>query len=88
MKGSRDAALKQRLKEIIASEADKNLPPESITDDEVLFGPDAQLQLDSIDGLQISMMLQVEFGVRITDPKDLVRIMASINTMADYLQPD
>ena len=88
MKGSRDAALKQRLKELILAEADKPLSPEAITDDEILFGPDAQLQLDSLDGLQISVALHVNFGVRVTDPKDLARIMASVNTLADFLQPE
>lgn len=88
MKGSQDAGLKQRLKELILKEADKQLAPEAINDDEILFGPDAQLQLDSIDGLQVSMALQRQFGVRVTDPKDLVRIMASINTMADFIQPE
>lgn len=87
MKGSLDPALKQRLKELIVTEADKDLAPASITDEEILFGPDSQLQLDSIDGLQISMALQLSFGVRISDPKQLVRIMRSINTLADHLQP-
>ena len=86
MKGSQDPALKQRLKELIVAEADKEIAPDAITDDEALFGPDTRLQLDSIDGLQISMALQVSFGARITDPKELVRIMRSINTLADYLQ--
>lgn len=88
MKGSQDAGLKQRLKELILKEADKSLAPEAITDDEILFGPDAQLQLDSLDGLQVSMALHRQFGVRVTDPKDLARIMASINTMADFIQPE
>jgi acyl carrier protein len=87
MKGSQDPVLKQRLKALIVSEADKEVAPESIGDDEALFGPDTTLQLDSIDGLQISMALQAAFGVRITDPKDLLRIMRSINTLADHLQP-
>lgn len=87
MKGSQDAALKQRLKEMIVTEADKDVAPADIGDDEPLFGPDTRLALDSIDGLQISMALQVSFGVRITDPKELVRIMRSVNTLADHLQP-
>jgi acyl carrier protein len=87
MKGSQDAALKRRLKEMIVREADKDVAPDSITDDEALFGPASQLKLDSIDGLQISMALQVNFGVRITDPKELVRVMRSINALADHLQP-
>lgn len=88
MKGSLDPALKQRLKELIVTEADKPLSAESITDSEALFGPETRLQLDSLDGLQISMALQLQFGVRITDPKELVRIMASVDDMADYLRPE
>jgi acyl carrier protein len=87
MKGSQDPALKQRLKAMIVAEADKDVAPESIGDDDALFGPRSALQLDSIDGLQISMALQTQFGVRITDPKELVRLMRSINTLADHLQP-
>jgi acyl carrier protein len=88
MKGSQDPALKLRLKQLIVTEADKkDVAPESITDDEVLFGPEAPLALDSIDGLTLSMALQYQFGVRITDPKELLRVMRSINTLADHLQP-
>lgn len=87
MKGSLDPALKLRLKQMLVTEADRDVAPESITDDETLFGPESQLKLDSIDGLQVSMALQVQFNVRITDPKELVRIMRSINTLADHLQP-
>jgi acyl carrier protein len=87
MKGSLDPALKLRLKQLILAEADRDVPPESVTDDEGLFGPQSRLQLDSIDGLQISMALQVQFNVRITDPKELARLMRSINTLADHLQP-
>ena len=87
MKGSQDAALKLRLKPMIVKEADKDVAPDTIGDDEGLFGPGTTLQLDSIDGLQISMALQLHFGVRITDPKELIRIMRSINVLADHLQP-
>lgn len=87
MKGSQDDALKLRLKALIVSECDKDVAPESIGDDEALFGPDARLALDSVDGLQVSMALQANFGARITDPKQLLRIMRSINTLADFLQP-
>jgi acyl carrier protein len=87
MKGSLDAALKLRLKQLIVTEADKEIAPETIADGEAMFGPGTRLQLDSIDGLQISMALQQAFGVRITDPKELARIMRSVDTLADYLQP-
>jgi acyl carrier protein len=87
MKGSLDPALKLRLKQLIIKEADKNLAPDSIADDGALFGAPSTVQLDSIDALQISMALHLQFGVRVEDPKEVRRILASINTLADFLQP-
>ena len=87
MKGSQDPAFKLRLKELVVREADKEIDPASIGDDEELFGPNTRVGLDSIDGLQISMALQLSYGLRITDPKKLVRILRSINSLADHVQP-
>jgi acyl carrier protein len=88
MKGSLDSGLKLRLKQMIVLEADKDLPAETIGDDEPLFGPDSTAQLDSIDALQISMALHLQFGIRVEDPKEVRRILASVNTLADFIQPD
>jgi acyl carrier protein len=88
MKGSLDSALKLRLKQLIVKEADKDLAPEGIADDVPLFGPQSAVQLDSIDALQISMAIHMQFGVRVEDPKQVRRIMVSINTLADFLQPE
>ena len=87
MQGSFDQPLKNDLKRLIISECDLDLSPEEIDDDAPLFGPDADLGLDSIDGLQISVALQKAYGVRITDSKKLRKIMLSINTLANHLQP-
>lgn len=88
MKGSADAALKLRLKQLIAVEADKPFEPASLADSAPLFGADSLLQLDSVDALQISMALQMQFGKRVADPKEGRRIMVNINTLADFIQPE
>ena len=88
MKGSLDSAFKLRLKQLIVKEADKDIVPETITDDAPLFGPQSSVQLDSIDALQISMAIHMNFGVRVEDPKQVRRIMVSIDTLADFLQPE
>ncbi len=88
MKGSQDDALKLRLKAMIVDECGKDIEPEEIPDGEALFGEESELQLDSLDGLQISMAIQREFGHRITDPKELRRILESVDALADFLQPD
>lgn len=79
-------ALKLELKQLIVEECDKHVDPAQITDSEPLFGPRAPLDLDSLDGLQISMALQTRYGVVVTDPKQVRRILKSVNTLADFLQ--
>ena len=87
MKGSLDPAFKTQLKALILREADKDADPASISDDEVLFGPQSALQLDSVDALQISMALELKFGWKVKDPKEARRLLASVNVLADHLQP-
>ncbi len=87
MKGSQDAALKLRLKALIVQECDKQVDPASVPDDQPLFGPGSALELDSVDGRQISMALQMQFGLRVEDPKQMRRILADVNTLADFVQP-
>jgi acyl carrier protein len=87
MKGSDDAALKARIKQLIVTETDKQIDPATIPDDVPLFGPNSFLDLDSVDGLQVSLALQLQFGLRVEDPKQMRRLLASVNTLADFLQP-
>ncbi|MGB0989514.1 acyl carrier protein [Arcobacter sp. F155] len=88
MIGSKDEKLKLELKELIIEECDKDIEPEDISDDEVLFGSDTELELDSMDALQISMALHKKYGIDANDSKKLRKIMASINTLADHIQPE
>ncbi|RXK12557.1 acyl carrier protein [Halarcobacter mediterraneus] len=88
MIGSKDEKLKLELKELIIEECDKDIEPEDISDNEVLFGSDTELELDSMDALQISMALHKKYGVDANDSKKLRKIMASINTLADHIQPE
>ncbi|PLY05910.1 MAG: acyl carrier protein [Arcobacter sp.] len=88
MIGSKDENLKLELKKLIIEECDKDIEVEEISDDEILFGSDTSLELDSMDALQISMALHKKYGVDANDSKKLRKIMASINTLADYIQPE
>lgn len=73
------------LKRMIVDVCEKDIDAAGIADDELLFGPDARLELDSLDALQISMALQKRYGVRLADSKETRRIMASIATLAEFL---
>ncbi|ASJ72768.1 acyl carrier protein [Granulosicoccus antarcticus] len=89
MIGSQDDALKLRLKTMIIEECEKEeFTPDDISDEVLLFSPESGLELDSVDALQLSMSLQQEFNVRLTDPKAFRRAVTSINGLADYLQAE
>jgi acyl carrier protein len=87
MKGSLDEALKTDLKRLIIEACDLDADPAAVDDDGPLFGRGSQLGIDSIDALQISIAVQ-KYGVKITDSKQMRRIMTSINTFADFIQPE
>jgi acyl carrier protein len=75
----------QELKALILAACDKDEPPDGLSPDEALFGPESRLALDSLDALQISVAIHKKFGVRIADSKDTRRAMASLATLAEYL---
>ena len=67
-------------------EAVEQAPPEGgLGDDEPLFGPDARLDLDSLDALQISMAVQRHYGVRMPDSKETRRALTSVAQLAAHI---
>jgi len=76
---------KLSIKQLIVDECDKEVPAEEIGDDELLFGDESRLQLDSLDALQLSMALQRKFGIRIADSKELRRAFATVAMLDAYL---
>lgn len=78
--------LKLALKTLIVDSCDKDCDPAAITDDEILFGPEAALALDSLDALQVSMALQKNYGLRLTDSKETRRILSSVANLATHLE--
>lgn len=81
-----NADLRLALKTLIVEACDKDIDPASITDDEVLFGTDAPLQLDSLDALQVSMAIKKQYGLRLPDSKETRRIMTNIANLAEHLE--
>ena len=55
-----------------------------IEDDAPLFGDDG-LGLDSIDALELIVLLDKEYGIRLADPKEGKSIFESVETMAKYI---
>lgn len=79
--------LKQDLKAMIIDECGKedDFEVADISDDEILVGPDAPLDLDSLDTLQISMAVKKAYKVRIEGGKEGRQALASIQALAEYI---
>ena len=74
--------LKQKVVEALNLE---ELSAEEINENTPLFGADG-LGLDSIDALELIVLLDKEYGIRLSDPKQGKEIFYSIATMAEYIQ--
>lgn len=76
--------LKQEIKEKIITALNlEDLSTEDIEDDSALFGEG--LGLDSIDALELIVMLDKDYGIKLTDPKEGRNIFQSVNTMSAYI---
>jgi len=76
--------LKLEIKEkIIAALNLEDVTAADINDDDALFGDG--LGLDSIDALELIVMLDKDYGIKLSDPKEGRNIFRSVNTMAAYI---
>ncbi|MBY0426974.1 MAG: acyl carrier protein [Cytophagales bacterium] len=57
--------------------------PEDIDPAAPLF--DGGLGLDSIDALELIVLLEKNYGIKIKDPKDGQQVFRSVQSMADYI---
>jgi acyl carrier protein len=74
------AAFKRELKQLIINECDKDFSVDDIGDDDKLLR--GNLDLDSLDVLQICMAIKNRYGVRIEGSASARKAMVSINTLA------
>lgn len=72
--------LKQKIVEALNLE---DVKPEDIDENAALFGDG--LGLDSIDALELIVLLDKTYGIRLADPKEGREIFRSIRTMAEYI---
>jgi len=73
--------LKNKIIEALSLE---DVQPQDIDNDAPLFG-DNGLGLDSIDALELIVLLEKNYGIRIKDAKAGKDIFKSVNVMADFV---
>jgi acyl carrier protein len=62
----------------------EGVKPEDIADDGLLFGEG--LGLDSIDALELIVLLEKNYGIKLKDPTQGKEIFKSVRTMAEFVQ--
>lgn len=78
--------LKEELKEKIIEALNlEDIVITDLEDDAPLFGEEG-LGLDSIDALELIVLLEKNYGIKISDPKEGKNIFKSVNVMADYIE--
>ena len=73
--------LKKQIIEVLNLE---DVQPEDIENDAPLFGEG--LGLDSIDALELIVMMEKNYGIRVKDPSAGKEIFKSVNTMAAFIE--
>ena len=76
--------IKQLKQQVIEQLNLEDIEPDDINLDDPLFGDG--LGLDSIDALELIVLLEREYNIKINDPSEGKKIFVSIKTMAEYIK--
>jgi acyl carrier protein len=71
-------------KEIIQELNLEEIGVDTINPDDPLFGEG--LGLDSIDSLELMALIERNYGIKITDPKEGRKVLQSVRTVAEFIQ--
>ncbi len=76
-------AVRTQVKELLASGLRLEMPPAEIPDDSPIFGDG--LGLDSIDALELVVLVEERFRISIPDEDVGRRAFASVNALVDFI---
>ena len=77
--------LKREIKQLLVAELNlTGRDPSSIDDEAPLFGTGG-LGLDSLDALQIAMLVEEKFGVRVPEGDEARPIFRSVSSLSEFI---
>ena len=80
-----DPTLKDRIKKLIVETLMLQMAPAELADEQTFFGP-GSLGLDSVDALQLVVMLDKTFGLKIPDPATAREVLQNVGTIVTALE--
>ena len=75
--------IKELKQHIISALNLEDMSPDDIDADAPLFG--GGLGLDSIDALELIVLMEKQYGIRLASPAEEKQIFKSVRTMAEYV---
>lgn len=61
----------------------QHIKPEEIGDDDLLFG--GKIELDSIDALELIVLLEKDYGLKVASKEAGIEIFKSVRSIAEYI---
>lgn len=76
---------RQRLKELLIAELMLDLKASDIGDETPLFGPSG-VGLDSVDALQLVVMLEKHYGFKMADQEQAKQVLQSVDSIVQAVE--
>ncbi|MBU3916169.1 acyl carrier protein [bacterium] len=80
-------SLREELLDIIFSVCDVDeFSKDDIDEERPLIGPDSELELDSLDLLEITVVIQKKYGILIKEKNMALKALESLNSFIEFVE--
>ena len=81
----KEPLLKKFKQQLVEKISVSSIEVDDIKNDEPIFGPDGQLQLDSLDALELVILLETNFDIKLKGKASSTVIFKNFNVLGDYI---